>query len=110
MLGDSRPPPVFWNTCSYFFWHRNNNKKKKQNIRKTQMPGYLPKRDIKVPPILLVNHHNVFILTCFYQKSYLIFFKVEGRFWGGGGYWGLKLKSIAGSLQRAVACVWLLVN
>lgn len=75
MLGDSQPPPVFWNTCSYFFWHRNNHKKIKiKNTRKTQMLGYLPKRDIKVPPALLVNHHDLFILTCCYQKSYLIFF------------------------------------
>lgn len=85
MLGDSQPPPIFWNTCSYFFWHRNNHKKIKKikNTRNTQMLGYLPKRDIKVPP-LLVNHHDLFILTCCYQKSHLIFFKKwKVGFWEG---------------------------
>lgn len=66
-----------------FFWHKNNKKKNKK------MPGYLPERDIKVPPTLLVNHHDLFILTCCYQKSYLILRK--GRFCGkGAGVLGTK--------------------
>lgn len=57
--------------------------KKIKNTRNTQMLGYLPKRDIKVPP-LLVNHHDLFILTCCYQKSHLIFFKKwKVGFWEG---------------------------
>lgn len=64
--------------------------KKEQNKTK-KMPGYLPERDIKVLPTLLVNHHDLFILTCCYQKSYLILGKVEGRFCGkGAGVLGTK--------------------
>lgn len=63
MLLDSQPPPEFWNTCSYFFLAQKQSKRNK-------MSGYLPKRDIKV---IFYLYHDLFILICCYQQSYLIF-------------------------------------
>lgn len=65
----------------FFLWHKNNQKR-------IQMPGQLPKRDIKVLPILFVNHHDLLILTCCYQKNHLSSQRImEVIYLGEGGVW-----------------------
>ena len=68
----------------YFFFYFLAQKQSEKNTN----ARIASKRDIKVLPILFVNHHDLLILTCCYQKSHLSSKRMmEVRYLGEGGVW-----------------------
>lgn len=69
------------------------------------MPACLPKKDIKVPLNLFVNHQDLFVLTCCDQKNHLIFFLKKWKADFNMEVEYIDCKNIPAQLQRTLAFV-----